>query len=508
MTNAAIAADSKLTAAAGARIARQGGNAVDIAVGAAMAATVAEVLMCSLGGSGFFMVQMPGKPAELIEGADARPAIHELPKKNSSAWREVHLPYGDGTDVMAGPASVAVPGVLAAAEQTWKRHGSLPWSEVVAPALELASRKIPTSSTQSVWLALAGHLLLDQQQACRDSFFVDGKPLQLNQEHQIPNLDRTWEAISREGADALYRGDLSASFAREICDHGGFVSREDLAAYQAQVRKPVSIESGGFRLALNPPPAVGGSAVGFLIKSIESKWQDCGNPAEKARVNALAQLQLLTMRQQELADPDFDSEQAEELLQTALSGGPGPLQSPNTTHLSVATSDGGLVAVTMSTGYGSGIVIPELGIDCNNALGEPELNPRGFYRGKPGSRISSNMAPTLARHPDGRCLAMGSPGASRITTAIAQTWLRVVLEGMSYEEAVAAPRLHIESFADELRAQFEPGIDTSQLGEPLVQRAFDGTNWYFGAVKLAGLDQQGQLHAVADTRREGAVEFV
>ena len=96
MTNAAIAADSKLTAAAGARIARQGGNAVDIAVAAAMAATVSEVLMCSLGGSGFFMVQMPGKPAELIEGADARPAIHELPKKNSSAWREVRIPYGDG----------------------------------------------------------------------------------------------------------------------------------------------------------------------------------------------------------------------------------------------------------------------------------------------------------------------------------------------------------------------------------------------------------------------------
>lgn len=508
MAKAAIAADSKLTAAAGARIARQGGNAVDIAVGAALAATVSEVLMCSLGGSGFFMVQMPGKTAELIEGADAHPAIGKLTDNNSSAWREVHLSYGDGTDVMAGPASVAVPGVLAAAEKTWQRHGSLPWSEVVAPALELASRKIPTSSTQSVWLALSAGLLFNQQQACRDSFFIDGQPLQHNQEHQIPNLDQTWEAISKHGADALYRGDLAISFAREICEHGGFVRREDLAAYQAQVRKPLTIDSGGFRLSLNPPPAVGGSAVGFLINSIESKWQNCRNASEKAHVNALAQLQLLQMRQQELADPDFGVAQAENLLQQASAGGTGPLQSPNTTHLSVATSDGGMVSVTMSMGYGAGIVIPDLGIACNNSLGEPELNPRGYHRGEPGSRIISNMAPTLARHLDGRCMAIGSPGASRITTSIAQTWLRVVLDGMSYEEAVAAPRLHIESFADEIRAQFEPGIETSQLKEPFVQRAFDAPNWYFGAVKLAGLDRMGQLHAVADTRREGAVEFV
>ncbi len=508
MTYAAIAADSNLTAAAGARIAREGGNAVDIAVGAALAATVAEVLMCSLGGAGFFMVQMPGKDAELIEGADANPTRREMPTKNSAAWREVHLPYGDGTDVMVGPASVAVPGVLAAAEQTWKRHGSLPWAEIVAPALELASREIPTSSTQSNWLAMSGHLLFHDQPACRESFFVDGNPLQLHQGRRIRNLDRTLEAIAREGAEVFYRGDLAASFAREISDSGGFIRREDLAAYRAQIRKPLMIESGGFELALNPPPAVGGSAVGFLIRAIESKWRNCRTPAEKARVNALAQLQLLSMRKNELADPDFDERTAKQLLQSALATGTGPLQSPNTTHVSVATSDGGLVSVTMSMGYGAGIVIPELGVACNNSLGEPELNPLGYHQGKLGSRISSNMAPTLACHADGRRMAIGSPGASRITTSIAQTWLRIVLDGMTYEDAVAAPRLHVEAFSDQLRAQFEPGIDTGLLESPLVPRAFDAQNWYFGAVKLAGMDQQGQLHGVADRRREGAVEFV
>jgi gamma-glutamyltranspeptidase/glutathione hydrolase len=160
LTKAAITADSQMTAAAGARVAELGGNAVDIAVAAALAATVSEVLMCSLGGSGFFMVKMPGQPAELIEGADAFPRVNKIPQKGTDAWREVHLPYGDGIDVMAGHASVAIPGMLAAAEKTWKRHGSLPWSEVIAPALELSRRPIPVIKMLENWLSISGEELL------------------------------------------------------------------------------------------------------------------------------------------------------------------------------------------------------------------------------------------------------------------------------------------------------------------------------------------------------------
>ena len=116
--------------------------------------------------------------------------------------------------------------------------------------------------------------------------------------------------------------------------------------------------------------------------------------------------------------------------------------------------------------------------------------------------------PPWAWHQDGRCLAMGSPGASRITTAIAQTWSRYIHEGMTFEEAVAAPRLHIESLPDGLRAQCEPGIETSLLSPQFVVRPFDRPDMYFGANKLAALDEDGQLHAVADERRPGSVEIV
>jgi gamma-glutamyltranspeptidase/glutathione hydrolase len=118
------------------------------------------------------------------------------------------------------------------------------------------------------------------------------------------------------------------------------------------------------------------------------------------------------------------------------------------------------------------------------------------------------MAPTLAWHDDGRCLAFGSPGASRITTSIAQTWARFAFEQMTFEEAVRAPRLHIESFQDGLRAQFEPGIDAQLLDDAYTVRPFDSPDMYFGAIKLAAIDRCGRLHAVADERRHGAVEIV
>lgn len=218
----------------------------------------------------------------------------------------------------------------------------------------------------------------------------------------------------------------------------------------------------------------------------------------------------MNVREDQLSHPHFDGPVAQALLETEalqkqfLKG----LSSPNTTHLSVVTQDGTMVSVTLSMGYGAGILIPDTGIACNNSLGEPELNPQGYHVAATGSRLVSNMAPTVAWHQDGRCLALGSPGASRITTSIAQTWARYAVEGLTLEAAVRASRLHIEPSSNGLRAQCEPGIDTSLLAPPFIVRPFDQPDMYFGAIKLAARDEGGRLHAVADDRRQGAVEIV
>jgi gamma-glutamyltranspeptidase/glutathione hydrolase len=114
------------------------------------------------------------------------------------------------------------------------------------------------------------------------------------------------------------------------------------------------------------------------------------------------------------------------------------------------------------------------------------------------------MTPTVVWNDAGRTLAMGSPGASRITTTIFQGWQRFGYEGFSFEDMVRAPRLHVEWIDDAFTLQHEPGIDVSKTGREFRLRPFDGADMYFGALNVAGCEENGELHALADSRRGGA----
>jgi gamma-glutamyltranspeptidase/glutathione hydrolase len=504
-TRAAVAADSPLTVRAGMAIAEAGGNAVDIAVAAAVTATVTEILMASLAGSGFLMVAMPGRSCETIDGADAVPSGQA--GGETGRWWDVHLPYGDGITVRAGPASVAVPGLLAALQLAWRRHGSLPWRELLQPALEVARSGFPMGRTTAIWLAIAGHSLFARQAASRACFPTDpADPPRQGRWLRIPDLAASLERIAADGADTFYRGELAEAFLQEMAGTGGLVTRRDLAGYRARRRRPLWLESGGFRLALNPPPAVGGVALGSLIRLVELIQAGAVGPAQRVRAHVRAQEVLFGLRRQGVISAAMEASEARALLEPeVLRGHVGALRSPHTTHVSVATADGALVAVTLSNGYGSGITIPGTGIPCNNSLGEPELNPAGFLAAPPGSRLVSNMAPTLATHGDGRRFAFGTPGASRITTALAQMWSRHVLDGLSLPAAIDAPRLHLQTDRTPPLLLCEPGLDLGDLPEGLEVRRFDAPDMYFGGIKLAGMGRDGRLEAYADRRREGAV---
>ena len=510
-TRAAIAAGSPTSVAAGAQVAEAGGNVVDIAVATALAATVSELLMCSLGGSGFIMLRPgPGQSPELIDGYDAMPGLDRPVGKPVHNGRRVHLAYGDGVDVIAGHGSIAVPGLLAGLETAWRRHGSLPWAEVIAPASKVAREGCPMSQPGARWLVVAGDGIFGHQAASRETFYPkDDRVIREGERLLIPHLGDTMDAISREGARVFYEGDLAAMFSSEMAEHGGLVTRDDLANYRARVREPLFLDSGGFRVALNPPPAVGGAAVGSLIALVQHGWVHAGSEAERIALLARAQTQLITLRERTLLQPNLARETAEGLMEPDyLRQHLGKLSSPHTTHLSVATADGGLAAITMSMGYGSGITIPGTGIACNNSLGEPELNPHGFHAGKPGTRLVSNMAPTVAFHPDGRAMALGSPGASRITTAIAQAWCRASLGGLSPAEAVAFPRIHVEQWGEELRLQCEPMIATAKVEQDYRIRPFEDLDMFFGAVQIAARSTDGSLVAAADSRRAGCTRLI
>ena len=168
------------------------------------------------------------------------------------------------------------------------------------------------------------------------------------------------------------------------------------------------------------------------------------------------------------------------------------LESGSTAHVSATDSDGLACSVTVSSGYGSGMIAEGTGIWLNNCLGEQELNPAGLYGRPPGSRLLSNMAPTVGRDRDGSTLAIGSPGADRITTALAQVLAGYINGAMSLEEAVCHPRVHVHR-AGRTDEQIKVETDLTM---------------YFGGVGVALTGPAGALDAVADPRRNGVARIV
>ena len=169
-------------------------------------------------------------------------------------------------------------------------------------------------------------------------------------------------------------------------------------------------------------------------------------------------------------------------------------------HTSVVDSDGTACAITASSGYGSGEMPAGTGLWLNNCLGEIELNRRGLDAGPIGARLLSNMAPSVARR-DGAVLAVGSPGADRITTALQQFLINYLQFDMSLHDAIAHPRVHVDTSGKELRLMAEAGHDLPDVGLPL--KLFPKPVMYFGGVGAAVFKQGEGLASAADPRREG-----
>jgi gamma-glutamyltranspeptidase/glutathione hydrolase len=177
----------------------------------------------------------------------------------------------------------------------------------------------------------------------------------------------------------------------------------------------------------------------------------------------------------------------------------------STTHVAVLDREGWACSVTSSNGEGAGVIVPGTGIHLNNMLGEQDLNPLGFHRHPPGRRMPSMMSPTAVLREGAPELVLGSAGSNRIRSAILQTILRVVDDGLEAGDAVRAPRVHFEDGV----VYAEPGIDTGPLerGGRAIAR-FRELNLFFGGVQAAARDEHGQFSGGGDPRRGGAAIVV
>jgi gamma-glutamyltranspeptidase/glutathione hydrolase len=499
VTRVAVAAPNAAAAEAGRRVAADGGGAVDAAVAAALVTMVSEPGIVSLAGGAFVTVWSPGSDPVTVDGCVAMPGKGRDPSLPVSA-QDVRTGYGGGVTMTVGLGSVAVPGALAALDLAQQRYGVLPWASVVEPAAEAAAAGFPLGTAAAYYLPYVRDEAFGwDPETVRALQGPDGGWLGAGDRMVIDGLADTVRQLADEGARALHDGDLATRLAADMADRGGLVTREDLASYRPVVRPALGVRAGRWDLRTNPPPSIGGPVLAAMLTLLGERPAGPWTEDDVAHLVAV-QRRVLDARRDRLDVADDRTAAALALLDEA------GWESPSTAHVSAVDADGTACAITTSYGYGSGATVPGTGLWLNNCLGERELN-RGAAL-PPGERLASNMAPTVGRRDDGAVLALGSPGADRITTALLQVLASVAHGGAGLQEAVDRPRLHVHHLEDDdgsTRVQVEAESDLPLPALDLPVRHHDPLSMYFGGVGAALRRPDGRLEAAADPRRAGAV---
>jgi gamma-glutamyltranspeptidase/glutathione hydrolase len=498
-TRVAVAAPSALATDAALRVAESGGGAVDAAVAATLVAMVTEPGIVSLGGGAYVTVWPAGAEPVTVDGYVAMPGLGRPAGAPPPSSRQISTGYGGGLTMTAGHGSVATPGALAGLDLAQSRYGALPWREVVAPAEQVARDGFALGSAAGYYLGYVRDSLLawdpETAAALRRE---DGSPVETGDLLVVPGLAETLRLVAEEGARSLYGGELAERVVLDMAERGGLVTRDDLRQYRPAVRPALGVPAGAWSLRTNPPPAIGGAVLAAMLSLLGERPLGEWTADDVAHLLHVQRRVLGARRDRLDVEPDRVAA-AHDLLRDS---GWRASRSASTAHVSVVGADGSACAITASHGYGSGVTVPGTGLWLNNCLGELELN-RGAPLA-PGERLRSNMAPTVGRADDGAVLAIGSPGADRITTALLQVLAPFAHGGASLQDAVDRPRLHLHHTDEgEVRVEAEEDMPVPPSGLPV--RRHHPHSMYFGGVGAALLDGSGHLQAAGDPRRAGAV---
>jgi gamma-glutamyltranspeptidase/glutathione hydrolase len=497
-----VAAGHPLTAESGAEVLREGGNAVDAAVAAALASFSVESALTGLGAGGFMIVKGPGRPATLIDFFVAAPGLggHELGAELQPV--PVHFDSRTTQVFNAGAASCAVPGTAAGLLFALEKFGSAPLADLIGPGVELAREGAPLNRQQAYVLRILEPIYTATPTA-REVYAPEGHILGEGEVFRYPDLALAIERLAAEGSDSIYAGEVAAALEEYVCSRGGRLSRADLAGYRAIEREPVAAGFCGYELLSNPPPSAGGLLIAYSLALLERMGRS--DTVEIAKAMAAANLARRQGFSEALGSDGFATEFLDEAAIARAMDSDDLLGS--TTHLAAMDSDGLCASVTCSNGTGSGMVVPGTGVHLNNMLGEEDLNPRGFHMSAPGSRISSMMAPTLLLRGGEVVAGLGSAGSNRIRSAVLQTTVNLLSRGMDAQEAVDAPRIHLEAGV----LQAEPGIDPAALD--LLESGGEVVRWsernlFFGGVQVVIRNPAtGRLAGGGDPRRGGSVAY-
>ena len=525
-----VSGPEKLASEAGLDMLKRGGNAIDAAVATGFALAVTLPRAGNIGGGGFMLVHL----AE----SDEQVFIDYREMAPNTASRDMFL-NEDGTvnKQMAynSVSAAGIPGTVAGMIHALEKYGSLDLKTVIQPAIDLAEEGFEVPAALHLNLRSASKRLSKNAEANRVYLGDNGTAPAMGTVFKQPDLAKTLKRIRDQGSDGFYKGKTAELIVAEMQRHGGLITEADLASYRAIERTPVRSTFRDYELVSAPPPSSGGVHVSQILKLLEPF------PLKELGHNSAGYLHLLIEsmklayadRSEYLGDPDRTAipvaqltsedylEQRRAIIRDEVAtpsaeirpGSFEDLESTETTHYSIVDQFGNVVSntYTINFSFGSGIVVPGTGMLLNNEMDDFAAKP-GFPNGyglvqgeanavSAGSRPLSSMTPTLVFKDGKPWIAAGSPGGSRIITAVAQTLLNVMAFDMTLGMATSAPRIHHQWMPD--MAMVEPGIspDTVSILEASKHKILR-SNSTIGRVNSVQIED-GWFYGYADPRRPG-----
>jgi len=474
----------------GVDVLKKGGNAIDAAVAVGYTLAVVYPAAGNLGGGGFMTLQL----------ADGRKTFLDFREKAPAAATANMYLDADGNVIKGlstnGYLAAGVPGSVAGLEMARAKYGTLARATLMAPAIRLAERGFAlTQGDADILQTATTDFRKDAPSAA--IFLNKGEAFKPGQKLVQRDLAKTLRLISRHGPDGFYKGSVGHALVAASTAGQGVISQADLNQYTVREMAPVECDYRGYHIVSAPPPSSGGVVICEILNIVEGyPLKELGfRSAQAVHYQIEAMRHAYLDRNSYLGDPEFVKNPLERLLSKSyaaqiraaidpakagvselLKPGVAPHEGSNTTHYSIVDKDGNAVSVTytLNDWFGAKVTAAGTGVLLNNEMDDFTIkagvpNLYGLVQGAanaiaPGKRPLSSMSPTIITQDGKPVMVVGTPGGSRIITAVTHTILNVIDYGMNVQEAVDAPRFHQQWLLDLTNVDtFAISPDTSQI---------------------------------------------